>query len=275
MAYKDFYIKTTSLADELVEAAVTGAPDRSLRPVARPGGDSSLAPSSSLRPIERPRGLMSTTREAFQDVADTFKKKGGLQRPEAPDFGDGEPTEDMIAKYLAYLDDVDQFEEQLKEYKPFARSDVIGQEALTQDREFMSQLARMQEKYPGLTQREIFLVIKGESSFNPRAVNKSGARGLFQLMPDSAREAGVDYDSILDMSPAEQLRAYEKYLDRWNYKGDVSLGVMQGAPAYRNASKDTVVYEVGSSAWKQNPGWRSNGNGPITVGSIDDYYRRQ
>jgi hypothetical protein len=225
--------------------------------------------------MERPQGLMSSTKEAFNDVADTFKRKGGLQRPEAPDLGDGEPTADMIAKYLAYLDNVDHFEKELKEYRPFGRSDVIGQEALTKDREFMSELSRMQEKYPGLTQREIFLVIKGESSFDPKAVNKSGARGLFQLMPKSAREAGVDYDSILDMSPAEQLRAYEKYLDRWDYKGDVSLGVMQGAPAYRNAPKDTVVYEVGSPAWKQNSVWRSGGNGPVTVGSIDDYYRRQ
>ena len=274
MTYKPFYVKTTSLADELVQAAVTGAPESSLRPVSRPGGDSSLAPSRSLRPTGRPQGLMSSTREAFQDVANSTKR-ANLQRPERPDLGEGEPTEDMIAKFLAYLDDVDHFEEQLKEYKPTGRSDVIGQEALTKDREFMSQLARMQEKYPGLTQREIFLVIKGESSFDPRATNKSGARGLFQLMPDSAREAGIDYDSILDMSPAEQLRAYEKYLDRWGYSGDVSLGVMQGAPAYRNAAKNTVVYEVGSSAWKQNPGWRSGGNGPITVGSIDDYYRRQ
>lgn len=129
MAYKDFYIKTTSLADELVEAAVTGAPERSLRPVSRPGGDSSLAPSSSLRPTGRPQGLMSSTREAFQDVANSTKR-GNLQRPEAPDFGDGEPTEDMIAKYLAYLDDVDQFEEQLKEYRPKQRTEGVYSEEL-------------------------------------------------------------------------------------------------------------------------------------------------
>lgn len=157
--------------------------------------------------------------------------------------------------------------------RPVARGDVPGQRSLESDREFMSELQNLKQQYPGLTDREIFLVIQGESSFNPTAESGAGARGLFQIMPEPARESGINYDNLLSMSPAQQLREYSKYLERWGYDGSQSLGILQGAPGYRNASADTVVYEVGSPQWEQNKGWRTSDNGPVTVGSINAYYR--
>lgn len=59
-------------------------------------------------------------------------------------------------------------------------------------------------------------LIKWESSWNPNSTSSVGAKGLTQLMPETARELGVSdpYD------PAQNLRAGAKYLkaqiDRFN-----------------------------------------------------------
>jgi len=92
----------------------------------------------------------------------------------------------------------------------------------------------------------------------------------------------LDTEQVLNMSPAEQLDLYEKYLWAWKYDGKVALGFMQAAPGkyYRMRSEgkqitsDLVVYSVGSPAWKANPGWRDRG-GDITIGSINEYYRKK
>lgn len=144
---------------------------------------------------------------------------------------------------------------------------------LKNDEAFMTRLNQMIEKYPGLTENEVFNIIKGESAFDPRATNKSGATGLFQMMPDSAKEIGFSTAEILEMAPAEQLAVYDAYLARWGYDGSYGLGVLQAAPAYRKASPDTEIYKKGSAAWKQNPGWRGK-DGRITKRSIEAYYGR-
>ena len=66
-----------------------------------------------------------------------------------------------------------------------------GADVLLQDDDFMDQLALMQDKYPGLTQQEIFDVIEGESSFRTDVVNSGGYKGLFQIGKTAAKEAGI------------------------------------------------------------------------------------
>lgn len=146
---------------------------------------------------------------------------------------------------------------------------------LLTDELFTSKLKEMKEKYPGLTEGELFRVIKGESAFNLTAKNPSGATGLFQFIPAAAKDLGVTVDQIEKMSAGEQLALYDKYLERWGYDGSISLGAMQAAPAFANKDPDTIIYKKGSAAWKQNPGWRDPESGHITLASIDNYYRRQ
>ena len=145
--------------------------------------------------------------------------------------------------------------------------------SLEGDTAFMTRLNQMTKKYPGLSKEEIFNVIQGESGFDPKAKNKSGATGLFQIMPDVAAELGFSTDEIINMAPAEQLAVYDAYLDRWDYDGSYGLGILQAAPAYRNASSNTEIYKKGTAAWKQNPGWRDK-DGRITKRSIEAYYGR-
>ena len=75
----------------------------------------------------------------------------------------------------------------------------------------------------GVTPKLVFAVIKAESDFNPRAVSRTGARGLMQLMPDTAAKLNVT-DSF---NPRENIRGGTQHLayllDR--YHGNVRLAV--------------------------------------------------
>ena len=60
----------------------------------------------------------------------------------------------------------------------------------------------------GINAGFIHAVIKAESNYNPRAVSPKGARGLMQLMPQTARRFGVS--SVFN--PAENLEGGVRYL---------------------------------------------------------------
>lgn len=76
-------------------------------------------------------------------------------------------------------------------------------------------------------------VIWAESSGDPNAVSKKGARGLMQLMPATARELGVG--NVLD--PAQNVEGGSRYLRRMldAHDGDLSLAL-----AAYNAGPDAV-----------------------------------
>jgi len=162
----------------------------------------------------------------------------------------------------------------------FTESDLAAIEQLESDPDWIRELEAIEARYPNFSREELYNTIKGESAFNPRALNNnSGASGYFQFIPDSARELGTTTTAVRNSSPAEQLNTYGRYLDRWNYNPDNSgLGIMQAAPAYANRPPNYVLpgsYAIGGRAWQQNPGWRTSPNGPITVQSVNDYYSRQ
>ena len=77
-------------------------------------------------------------------------------------------------------------------------------------------------------------VIKVESDYNPLALSPKGARGLMQLMPDTARRFGVS-DAF---DPRENVQAGARYLT-WLlalFKGDIELAL-----AGYNAGEQAVV----------------------------------
>jgi hypothetical protein len=145
--------------------------------------------------------------------------------------------------------------------------------AILQDNtEFMTQLASITEKYPGLTEREIFLVAAKESSVG---TNMGSAGNMFQILGTPAQEAGIDLKKLNKSSNmTDHLKALEMYLDRWDYDGSAPLGLLIAAPGYRDAAPDAVVYEKGSKELKKNPGW-AGADGNATVASITEFYRGQ
>jgi len=149
----------------------------------------------------------------------------------------------------------------------------------TNDPTFVNAVKDFAKKY-NTTPSKIYGIINVESVWDPTVINEGGYSGLFQIGEEAAREAGIDYDSISTMTPTQQVAEYGKYLDRWNYDGSVSLGLMQAAPGLAKRLKGspptTVVYTVGSDAWNANPKWRSGaeGKGPVTMASLDKVYNQ-
>lgn len=245
MDYINSYLKMSNAADEIRAGTYKQSSSRNNSLVSR--REPTRLEDDELDPLGIATGYLTSIKDMFSE----------------------EENLEGIKEYLSEKD-MGGLESSLR---PYSREDSYRDTGLMDDPEFNIQLERLLEKYPNLSKSEVFRIIGKESSNNPRAVNEdSGAVGLFQFIPEVAAELGFTPEEILDMAPAEQLRVYEKYLDRWNYSGKNSLAIMQAAPSYANKSPDTVVYKKGSKAWEQNPGWRPDDGGDITIKSINDFY---
>lgn len=118
-----------------------------------------------------------------------------------------------------------------------SKVDKTGSDSLTLMAEVVA------EKY-GLDPKLLNAVIKTESNFNPEAVSSSGAMGLMQLMPATAKSLGV----MNPFNPKENLEGGAKYLksliDKYN-------GNIKKALAAYNAGPGTVDRYNGIPPYKE------------------------
>ena len=86
----------------------------------------------------------------------------------------------------------------------------------------------------GVDKALVHAVISAESGYNPQAVSRAGARGLMQLMPETARRYGVRNS----MDPVDNIYGGVKYLRDLltMFKGNMELAV-----AAYNAGENAVI----------------------------------
>lgn len=86
----------------------------------------------------------------------------------------------------------------------------------------------------GVDKNLVHAVITAESGYNPQAVSRTGAQGLMQLMPQTARRYGVHNS----MDPVENIHGGVKYLHDLlvMFKGNIELAV-----AAYNAGENAVI----------------------------------
>ncbi|MDT8318000.1 MAG: lytic transglycosylase domain-containing protein [bacterium] len=104
-------------------------------------------------------------------------------------------------------------------------------------------IERVSMKY-SVDSRLVKAIVKAESSFDPYAVSYAGAKGLMQLMPQTARELNVDnpFDPVQSIDGG--VRYFKRLLKLFEY--DVKLAL-----AAYNAGRTTVLRYGGVPPYKQ------------------------
>lgn len=138
-------------------------------------------------------------------------------------------------------------------------------------KEFRAKLREIGERQ-GLDPNWYMAVMAFETgrTFNPAEPNRagSGAIGLIQFMPATARGLGTSSQALANMTAVQQLDYVEKYFQpyvgRIRNLGDMYMAVLW--PAGIGRADDWVMWTEGSIEYTQNAGLDTNHNGTITRG---------
>ncbi|AIX38009.1 hypothetical protein Syn7803US88_8 [Synechococcus phage S-MbCM6] len=154
------------------------------------------------------------------------------------------------------------------------------------DKEFLKEVKRVSSKL-NINPADLLGLMASESGLNPQARNKSGATGLIQFMPDTARELGTSTRDLYNMNRVEQMKYVEKFLLKTLPKG-ASLGQMYAAvylPAFAKKDSDYVLAKKGgfTDSWGNHPakwythnkGLDQNNDGSITIGELGERIRKK
>lgn len=98
----------------------------------------------------------------------------------------------------------------------------------------------------------------------------SGATGLIQFMPSTARGLGTTTDALSKMSAVAQLEFVKKYFSPYRGKlntlEDVYMAILY--PAAVGKSPSHVLFHEGKKTYEQNKGFDRNSDGKITLKEI-------
>lgn len=116
-------------------------------------------------------------------------------------------------------------------------------------------------------------------TFDPAIYNQagSGAVGLIQFMPSTAKDLGTTTAALAAMTVPEQLYYVEKYFTKYKamrkpYDSPQDLYLAVLYPAYRKKSDSKVFANNGTNRYSQNKVFDLNNNGVITIGEIRTHF---
>jgi len=149
-----------------------------------------------------------------------------------------------------------------------------------QDSDFKTKLDKVASAL-GVKSSDLLAIMKQESSLNPKARNPSGATGLIQFMPDTARRLGTTTDELYNMDAVEQLTYVYKYF-KMTGVGNGTLGDLYMAvfmPKYVGYDEATVLGKSGApgfsgKVYAQNKGLDRDRDGKITVADVKQSVQR-
>ncbi|MEZ0610444.1 transglycosylase SLT domain-containing protein [Fibrella sp. WM1] len=123
----------------------------------------------------------------------------------------------------------------------------------------------------GIRPEWLLIVMHKESSLNPKAINKhSGASGLIQFMPGTAKGLGTTVEAIRVMTGLQQMdwvrKYYAPYRGRMHNLFDTYFAVFY--PAAIGKPVDFVLFAKGCKAYAWNKALDMNHNGVVTVGDV-------
>ena len=103
----------------------------------------------------------------------------------------------------------------------------------------------------------VMAIIMAESSYNPKAISKKGAKGLMQLMPTTARSLGVKDSFNPEHNINAGVRYYKKLLNQFD--GNVELAL--------------AAYNAGSRKVREHRGIPPFGATKVYVKKVIKYYK--
>src|SRR5690606_34799001 len=121
---------------------------------------------------------------------------------------------------------------------------------------FIAKVEAMAERL-GTQPEYLLAVMSFESGFSPSIRNGagSGATGLIQFMPGTARELGTTTDALARMSAVDQLDYVERYFNNRSDPGElgtlegVYTTVLYGSP---RPDPDSTLFSQGTAAYRMN-----------------------
>lgn len=143
--------------------------------------------------------------------------------------------------------------------------------SVAEDKAFLSEVNAVSGRL-GIKPEALMALMSFETggSFDPAIVNQagSGATGLIQFMPATAKSLGTSVEELRKMSRAQQMKYVEKYLSQFNVKGaspeDLYMAVLY--PKAVGKPNDYGLFRRGTKAYEQNAGLDLDRDGLVTKG---------
>lgn len=132
----------------------------------------------------------------------------------------------------------------------------------------------------GIDPNWLMMVMWAESKVNPRAVNPtSGATGLIQFMPNTARSLGTTTERIKQLDAVEQLYYVQKYFawKRGKMKSYYDVYAVVFFPAAIGKPDNWILKTprtLASTIARQNPAINLNKDNEITVAEFKAYVKK-